>query len=69
MKKTTVLVVDDSATIRHLLTEILSRDPEIEVIGQGIDQHLAEFAACQQSGDWPGYGQEPVHLTLEDWQL
>jgi two-component system chemotaxis response regulator CheB len=41
MKKTTVLVVDDSATIRHLLTEILSRDPEIEVIGQAPEPAIA----------------------------
>ncbi len=41
MKKITVLVVDDSATIRHLLTEILSRDPEIEVIGQAPEPAVA----------------------------
>lgn len=28
-----VLIVDDSATIRHLLSAALSRDPEIEVVG------------------------------------
>lgn len=41
MKKTTVLVVDDSATIRRLLTEILSRDPEIEVVGQAPEPAVA----------------------------
>ncbi|WP_018141301.1 chemotaxis response regulator protein-glutamate methylesterase [Thioalkalivibrio sp. ALJ7] len=32
-----VLVVDDSALIRKLLTEILSADPGIEVVGAAID--------------------------------
>ena len=41
MKKTSVLVVDDSATIRRLLTEILSRDPEIEVVGQAPEPAVA----------------------------
>lgn len=27
------LIVDDSATVRHLLTAVLSQDPEIEVVG------------------------------------
>ena len=37
MKKVRVLVVDDSATIRGLLTATLSRDPEIEVVGGAGD--------------------------------
>lgn len=36
-----VLIVDDSATIRRILTEILSRDPEIEVIGSAPEPHAA----------------------------
>lgn len=32
-----VLIVDDSALIRQLLTEILSKDPEIEVVGIAPD--------------------------------
>ena len=36
-----VLIVDDSATIRHLLTEILSRDPEIDVIGSAPEPAVA----------------------------
>ena len=36
-----VLIVDDSATIRHLLTEILSRDPEIEVVGSAPEPAVA----------------------------
>lgn len=33
MKKTTVLIVDDSALMRKLLAGILSEDPQIEVVG------------------------------------
>lgn len=36
-----VLIVDDSAVVRQLLTEILSADPEIEVIGSAADPYLA----------------------------
>lgn len=40
-KRVRVLIVDDSATIRHLLAEILSRDPEIEIIGQAPEPAVA----------------------------
>lgn len=36
-----VLVVDDSALIRNLLTAILSEDPEIEVVGTASDPFIA----------------------------
>ncbi len=36
-----VLVVDDSALIRQLLTKILSSDPEIEVVGTAMDPYAA----------------------------
>ena len=36
-----VLVVDDSALIRQLLTEILNSDPDIEVIGTAPDPFVA----------------------------
>ena len=32
-KKIRVLVIDDSALVRQLLSEILSQDPMIEVVG------------------------------------
>ena len=35
------LIVDDSALVRSLLTEILSADPEIEVIGAASDPFIA----------------------------
>jgi len=36
-----VLVVDDSAVVRQLLTELLARDPGIEVVGAAADPLLA----------------------------
>jgi two-component system, chemotaxis family, protein-glutamate methylesterase/glutaminase len=41
MKKVRVLIVDDSATIRQLLAQILGSDPEIEVVGQAPEPHTA----------------------------
>jgi two-component system chemotaxis response regulator CheB len=40
-KKIKVLVIDDSAVIRKLLTEILASDPDIEVIGTAPDPYVA----------------------------
>ncbi|MCY1665266.1 protein-glutamate methylesterase/protein-glutamine glutaminase [Rhizobium sp. SL86] len=39
--KIRVLIVDDSASIRQTLTQILSQDPEIEVIGVASDPFAA----------------------------
>ncbi|WP_428427534.1 protein-glutamate methylesterase/protein-glutamine glutaminase [Pararhizobium sp.] len=39
-----VLVVDDSATMRGLITAILSSDPEVQVIGQAADAMQARQA-------------------------
>lgn len=39
--KISVLVVDDSALVRKLLSEILNSDPEIEVVGTAIDPYQA----------------------------
>ena len=41
MSKIRVLVVDDSALIRGVLTELLSHDPDIEVIGTAADPYIA----------------------------
>lgn len=37
MKRIRVLIVDDSATVRQMLTALLSRDPELEVVGAAPD--------------------------------
>lgn len=42
-KKVRVLIVDDSKTIRELLTKILGSDPNIEVVGQAEDPLKAEL--------------------------
>src|ERR1700674_3463606 len=39
--KIRVLVVDDSAVMRQLLTEILNSDPQIEVVGAAPDPYVA----------------------------
>jgi two-component system chemotaxis response regulator CheB len=39
--KVRVLIVDDSAVVRQTLSEILSSDPEIEVIGTAGDPYVA----------------------------
>lgn len=36
-----VLIVDDSAVMRQLLTNLLAEDPEIEVVGTAADPHIA----------------------------
>lgn len=41
MKRCRVLVVDDSAVVRQLLTELLAQDPGIEVVGSAADPLLA----------------------------
>jgi two-component system chemotaxis response regulator CheB len=40
-KKIRVLVVDDSAVVRRMITEALSLDPEIEVVGTACDPFAA----------------------------
>jgi two-component system, chemotaxis family, protein-glutamate methylesterase/glutaminase len=51
MGKTTVLIVDDSALVRRLLTELLNSDPEIEVIGTAIDPFQARDKIKQLKPD------------------
>ena len=36
-----VLIVDDSALMRQLLTQILGSDPELEVVGTAGDPYVA----------------------------
>jgi two-component system, chemotaxis family, protein-glutamate methylesterase/glutaminase len=39
--KIKVLIIDDSAVVRQTLTDILSSDPDIEVIGSASDPYIA----------------------------
>lgn len=41
MAKIRVLIVDDSALMRQLLTELLSQDPDIQVVGAAQDPYFA----------------------------
>jgi two-component system chemotaxis response regulator CheB len=41
MTKIKVLIIDDSAVVRQTLTEILSSDPQIEVVGSAGDPYIA----------------------------
>lgn len=41
MAKIRVLIVDDSALMRQLLTELLSQDPDIQVVGTAPDPYCA----------------------------
>ena len=55
-KKTRVLVVDDSATVRQVFTKILSADPMIEVVGAAPDPYVARDMIVEL---------EPDVLTLD----
>jgi two-component system chemotaxis response regulator CheB len=46
-----VLVVDDSALVRQLLTELLGADPGIEVVGTASDPYIARERIKQLSPD------------------
>ena len=41
MKKIRVLIVDDSSVIRNIVTEVLSADDDIEVVGEAKDPFIA----------------------------
>lgn len=43
MKKIRVLIVDDSASIRRILTSLLLTDPSIEVVGTASDAFVAQY--------------------------
>jgi two-component system chemotaxis response regulator CheB len=46
-----VLVVDDSAVVRKLVTDALNADPEIEVVGTAIDPYVARDKIKQLTPD------------------
>lgn len=49
--KTRVLIVDDSAVVRQMLTQTLGRDPDIEVIAAAPDPYVARELIAQQKPD------------------
>jgi len=51
MGKITALIVDDSALVRQLLTELLNSDPEIEVVGTAVDPFQAREKIKQLKPD------------------
>lgn len=46
-----VLIVDDSAVVRQTLTQILSADPDIEVIGSAADPFIAAERMQEETPD------------------
>lgn len=50
MKKIQVMLVDDSATVRQVLSELLKKHPDIEVIGTASDPI---FATEKMKNVWP----------------
>ena len=51
MNRIRVLIIDDSALMRELLTEILSRDPAIEVVGTASDPMIARDKVLRLNPD------------------
>ncbi|MEW5800568.1 MAG: chemotaxis response regulator protein-glutamate methylesterase [bacterium] len=51
MKKIKVLIVDDSAVVRAILSRELARDPEIEVVGTAPDPYAARDKIVQLQPD------------------
>ena len=58
VKKIKVMVVDDSAVVRQVMSAILGRDPDIQVIGTAPDPI---FAIEKMRRDWP----DVVTLDIE----
>jgi two-component system, chemotaxis family, protein-glutamate methylesterase/glutaminase len=50
-KKIKVLIVDDSAVVRQTMVELLSSDPEIEIIGSAADPFIAADRIRRQVPD------------------
>jgi two-component system chemotaxis response regulator CheB len=50
-QKIKVLVVDDSAIVRKIVTDALSKDPAIEVVGTAIDPYVARDKILQLNPD------------------
>ncbi len=50
-KKLKVLIVDDSALVRNALSQVLSSDPDIEIIGMASDPFVAASRMREQTPD------------------
>lgn len=51
MRPAKVLIVDDSAIVRHLLATGLARDPHIQVVGQAADAFIARDLMLKHEPD------------------
>lgn len=51
MARTKVLIVDDSALIRQMLTEMIQQDPQLEVVGVAQDPYAAREKIKQLNPD------------------
>jgi two-component system, chemotaxis family, protein-glutamate methylesterase/glutaminase len=51
LKKTKILIVDDSAVVRKTLSAIFSNDPELEVIGTASDPYVAVAKIAETTPD------------------
>ena len=51
MKRTRVLVVDDSAVVRQIFSRELAKDPELEVVGSAPDPYVARDLIVQKKPD------------------
>jgi two-component system chemotaxis response regulator CheB len=51
LRRIRVLIIDDSAVIRKVVSEALAHDPEIEVVGTAIDPYIARDKIVQLKPD------------------
>ena len=51
MGKTKVLVVDDSAIVRKIFTDMISKEPDLEVVGVAPDPYIARDKIVQTKPD------------------
>jgi two-component system chemotaxis response regulator CheB len=51
MGKTKVLVVDDSAIVRKIFTDLISKEPDLEVVGVAPDPYIARDKIVQSRPD------------------
>lgn len=51
MSKTSVLIVDDSALVRQILSEVINADPELEVVAVAQDPYIAREKIKQLNPD------------------